>query len=751
MILVSQADGTQVELDGRRRGRSHRPTRKCSSPRHPTQAMHGTDVVDAGEPAARDLGRCRRRRQRSRGHHGRRMWRSARPTGADRSTRRRPGSNSRHARQRSPAATACRCSSADFAGNATTSRSPPTAVGNDHGARRHLGLIRPAAPAQARLHRPFIPQSLTLSGWYAMTRNLLIAARSPRSLSILLAALPALAQQLQHRHARHPDRQAGRTSAVRGSAAARCKHKVPGRRRHGRRSGHADHVGRLLAGRRRRHLRQGQRRHHAVVGQQRRHSVLFEHVGGLVVRPADRRMPSSSAAAPAWRRRCSARWVRPPRCCMAMRPAHRPSAPSSPAISTSPARPARTSSSARSLRQRPGPAPPTPLPALSTPTRARPRPSCTAMPLATRRGARWRSAATCRGSAPASRRARRQHRLGRRAGAVQRGRRHAVVAHPDQCTACRSPASPPRPARRWASAASSSACDRYDDRARLGRPDQRRGRQCPDDLLDRHAHQQVADLAGGDRHGRRAAGALALRRYLADADRRQHQRLCADGFSTATTLRLNTDASRNITGLAGGAGGRVIVIHNVGAFNIVLTNQDAASTAANRFLFGGDMTLAADTSVTIKYDDVTSSRWRAITSPGAGGGGTWWRMFRPIAARPRSSNALTVALDRSIVMSSGSTGGFASGVNRPPLGRRVQRRQHLPPRAGQRPLVAPRSWRYAQRHLFQHRRGRGGRGRQRPGDLHRHRRHIQGHGRHSRLSRGHRSNGRALGPRRRPS
>ena len=32
------------------------------------------------------------------------------------------------------------------------------------------------------------------------------------------------------------------------------------------------------------------------------------------------------------------------------------------------------------------------------------------------------------------------------------------------------------------------------------------------------------------------------------------------------------------------------------------------------------MTLAADTSVTIKYD-ITSSRWRAITSPGAGGGG----------------------------------------------------------------------------------------------------------------------------------
>lgn len=92
------------------------------------------------------------------------------------------------------------------------------------------------------------------------------------------------------------------------------------------------------------------------------------------------------------------------------------------------------------------------------------------------------------------------------------------------------------------------------------------------------------------------------------------------GFSTASTMRISTDASRNITGLAGGADGRIVVIHNVGSFAAVLTNQDAASTAANRFLFGGDMTLAADTSVTLRYDG-TSSRWRAITSPGSGGGG----------------------------------------------------------------------------------------------------------------------------------
>lgn len=92
------------------------------------------------------------------------------------------------------------------------------------------------------------------------------------------------------------------------------------------------------------------------------------------------------------------------------------------------------------------------------------------------------------------------------------------------------------------------------------------------------------------------------------------------GLSTAGILRLSTDASRNITGLAGGTDGRIIVIHNVGAFDVVLKNQDTGSTTAgDRFLFGADSTIAADKSATLWYDS-TSSRWRMLVSPGAGGG-----------------------------------------------------------------------------------------------------------------------------------
>ena len=92
------------------------------------------------------------------------------------------------------------------------------------------------------------------------------------------------------------------------------------------------------------------------------------------------------------------------------------------------------------------------------------------------------------------------------------------------------------------------------------------------------------------------------------------------GFSTATVLRLSTDASRTITGLAGGADGRIITIHNIGSNDLILSNESASSTAANRFALGADATIGANTSTTLRYD-ATSSRWRAIAGAGASGGG----------------------------------------------------------------------------------------------------------------------------------
>ena len=77
--------------------------------------------------------------------------------------------------------------------------------------------------------------------------------------------------------------------------------------------------------------------------------------------------------------------------------------------------------------------------------------------------------------------------------------------------------------------------------------------------------------------------------------------------------RWSTDASRDITGLtftAAQVDGQVHVIINVGSTDIVLKNESASSTAANRFKnsTGADITLTANQSADLIYDG-TASRW----------------------------------------------------------------------------------------------------------------------------------------------
>ena len=81
------------------------------------------------------------------------------------------------------------------------------------------------------------------------------------------------------------------------------------------------------------------------------------------------------------------------------------------------------------------------------------------------------------------------------------------------------------------------------------------------------------------------------------------------GLSTAVVLRLSTDASRNITGIAGGADGRLLTLFNIGSFPVVLKTADTGSSAANRFDFDTDVTLQPDQGIVLLYDS-TDSRWR---------------------------------------------------------------------------------------------------------------------------------------------
>ena len=79
-------------------------------------------------------------------------------------------------------------------------------------------------------------------------------------------------------------------------------------------------------------------------------------------------------------------------------------------------------------------------------------------------------------------------------------------------------------------------------------------------------------------------------------------------------FRVSTDASQDITGLTNGIDGRVIRLINVGSNDLVITNQDGNSDAANRFLCdtAADVTVRAEQSVLCLYDS-TTARWRVLT------------------------------------------------------------------------------------------------------------------------------------------
>jgi hypothetical protein len=89
------------------------------------------------------------------------------------------------------------------------------------------------------------------------------------------------------------------------------------------------------------------------------------------------------------------------------------------------------------------------------------------------------------------------------------------------------------------------------------------------------------------------------------------------GFSTASVLRLSSGGTYNVTGLTAAGDGRLVAIYNYGANTILLTNEDAASAAANRFSLGANVVLGAGQGISLIYDAI-SSRWRAISGASTG-------------------------------------------------------------------------------------------------------------------------------------
>jgi hypothetical protein len=84
-------------------------------------------------------------------------------------------------------------------------------------------------------------------------------------------------------------------------------------------------------------------------------------------------------------------------------------------------------------------------------------------------------------------------------------------------------------------------------------------------------------------------------------------------FATSVFLRISSDAARDITGLAGGAQGRIVALSNQGSFTITLKHNSGSSTAGNRFLCpgAGDFALTTQKTCLLYYDSVAAG-WSVI-------------------------------------------------------------------------------------------------------------------------------------------
>lgn len=78
-------------------------------------------------------------------------------------------------------------------------------------------------------------------------------------------------------------------------------------------------------------------------------------------------------------------------------------------------------------------------------------------------------------------------------------------------------------------------------------------------------------------------------------------------------VRLTSNANYNVTGLVPPdiTLGWYVIIYNVGTNTLTLKNNDANSSANNRFLLGTDKNLQGDEGVALVYDTV-SLRWRSF-------------------------------------------------------------------------------------------------------------------------------------------
>lgn len=116
------------------------------------------------------------------------------------------------------------------------------------------------------------------------------------------------------------------------------------------------------------------------------------------------------------------------------------------------------------------------------------------------------------------------------------------------------------------------------------------------------------------------AGSFALSGDIAATISANTNNWAPTGLSSASVVRITTSAPSNLTGITGGADGRILTLINNGASTLTLKNN-VTSTAANRFLMTADLPLAQYESATVIYD-TTAQRWKLLAKGSASAGGS---------------------------------------------------------------------------------------------------------------------------------
>lgn len=84
------------------------------------------------------------------------------------------------------------------------------------------------------------------------------------------------------------------------------------------------------------------------------------------------------------------------------------------------------------------------------------------------------------------------------------------------------------------------------------------------------------------------------------------------GLSSCNMLRLSKNTNCDVTGLVAPTNvNQIIFVCNIGTSNITLINNSVSSTAANRFLLGGNKNLQPGEGIILTYDKITQ-RWRSF-------------------------------------------------------------------------------------------------------------------------------------------